>query len=112
MLRRLLSFLLGETTLEGRSPKWSAERAAWLAEHGECEACGGKEALEVHHCLPVSYYPELELDRSNFMTLCDAPLRLCHLLIGHSGNWRGYNPHCREDAALMRKRRQERKHSR
>jgi hypothetical protein len=98
--------------LEGRNGKWRTVRDAWLAEHNTCAACGGKTHLAVHHIKPFHYYPELELDTTNFMTLCEKPGRNCHLWIGHSGDWKAWNPHAVEDAALMLKRKQERKYER
>ena len=95
-----------------RSPHWPAVRDAWLEKHPTCAACGTDEHCEVHHVKPFSYYPELELEESNFMTLCRKPGHNCHLRIGHSGDWKSWNPHAREDAALMLKRQEERKYSR
>jgi len=111
MLSRLLSLLLSPL-YEARSPQWSKERAAWLQDHPTCEACGTREMLVVHHEHPYQYFPELELSWSNFMTLCEHPSRNCHLNIGHSGDFRAWNPNARTDAALMLKRRNERKYSR
>ena len=44
------------------------------------------------------------------MTLCEEPSRNCHHWFGHSLDWKAFNPHCREDAALEAKRIQERKY--
>lgn len=100
--------LFHSTAFEGRSSKWAALRVSWLAEHPFCAACAGKSNLDVHHIRPVHYYPELELDANNLLTLCSHPSRNCHLLVGHSGDWSAYNPNVIEDAALMLLRRQNR----
>lgn len=91
---------------EPRSPHWPKVRAEYLAKHPTCEACGGKTDLNVHHCLPYHLRHDLELEPRNLITLC----RVHHEWIGHSGNWKAYNPHVREDAALMLKRIKERKY--
>ena len=108
MFRFLINLFTGKPLEGARSPMWSRERAAWIEEHGECEACGGTEDVQCHHVVPVSFDKTLELVRSNFMTLCEAPNRGCHHRVGHSYNWQAANPHAREDAALQLKRIKER----
>ena len=112
MFRFLLNLFSGKPLEGARSPQWSRERAAYLAEHKMCEACGGAGDLQCHHKKPFGYFPELELDRSNFQTLCEHPARNCHLNVGHSGDFKAYNPNSVEDAALMLKRLSERKYTR
>lgn len=89
-----------------RSGKWGTVRDHWLTDHPTCAACGTDEDLDVHHILPFSSYPEAELDpeNDNLITLC----RLHHQWIGHSGNFRFWNPHVKSDAALQLKRVRER----
>jgi 5-methylcytosine-specific restriction enzyme A len=82
-----------------RSPRWPKLRRAWLADNPRCAACGGSKAVEVHHCVPFSWRPDWELERSNFLTLCEQSPWDCHLRIGHCGNWTKANPHARADAA-------------
>ncbi len=78
-----------------RSGKWPAVRAAYLAEHGECEACGKTADLNVHHVLDFSRNPDLELDPENLITLCETD----HLVFGHFHHtqWPA-NPNVRQDA--------------
>lgn len=71
-----------------RSPKWPAVRAAHLKAHPACEACGQRDALEVHHIEPFHLRPELELDPTNLVTLCGVP---CHIVHGHFMNWSLFN---------------------
>lgn len=52
----------------------------------------------MHHCDPVDWNPERELDDTNLLTLC----RRCHLFVGHLGLWSSYNPDVRQDAAIWR----------
>jgi 5-methylcytosine-specific restriction protein A len=103
---------LGYSSGPRRSPLWPSVRKAHLLQHPRCEVCGCTDNLEVHHVKPFQYFPELELVSSNLRTACETPARNCHLNVGHSGDFKGYNPHFDEDAALMLKRRKERKYSR
>lgn len=95
-----------ETLLVGapRSPQWRTVRNKYIKAHPECEACGSREDLNVHHIRPFSTHPELELVESNLVTLC----RSHHLSLGHMcpdgrRNWSECsNPNVRRDAARMR----------
>jgi len=55
--------------------------------------CGGTKAVEVHHLIPFSIAPDLELDPHNLITLCERKKYgiNCHLLVGHLGNYRRFN---------------------
>lgn len=77
-----------------RSPKWSAARSAFIKLHPLCSVCGTKDDCEVHHVRPFHLHPELELDPTNFITLC----RPHHYLFGHFMNWSSFNISVREDA--------------
>ena len=83
-----------------RSGKWSAVRALHLASHPSCTACGGTKKLEVHHIAPFHTNPLLELEPSNLITLCELGKNgiVCHLAIGHLGNYKTINPVSPEDA--------------
>jgi hypothetical protein len=83
-----------------RSTHWPAVRAAYLKEHPTCAVCGGKEKLEVHHRRPFHLHPELELDPTNFITLCESDKNgcNCHLMFGHIGNFKSYNIAVESDA--------------
>ena len=81
-----------------RSPKWNAVRKAHLEKHKTCEVCGGDDNVEVHHVLPVHLYPELELDVTNLLSLCNGAGGGCHLRMGHLGSWKAFNPSIRQDA--------------
>src|SRR5690348_7088243 len=88
-----------------RSDKWPEVRKAWLEQHPTCAACGGTKNLEVHHIQAFHLHPELELDPSNFITLCE-PLGIeHHLKVGHTVNgkssWKINNTTVREDAQRM-----------
>ena len=78
-----------------RSPKWPALAKAHLKQEGWCRYCGSVEHLEVHHVLPFHLFPDQELNPANLITLCMNPASLCHLRIGHLGDWFKYNPKVR-----------------
>lgn len=82
-----------------RSSAWPKVRAAHLQANASCEACGQRDALEVHHVQPFHLRPELELDPTNLMTLCADP---CHIVHGHLMAWSRHNPTARIDVRQYR----------
>ena len=78
-----------------RSPEWPRVEKEHLRGEPTCQWCGGTEMLQVHHMKPFHLHPELELDDSNLITLCEEPGRDCHLKDGHLDNWRDFNPDIR-----------------
>ena len=84
-----------------RSAQWPHVRDVHLITHNRCACCGGTAKLRVHHIEPFHACPDKELDPNNLITLCEAKRYgvNCHLLIGHLGNWRKFNPLARMDAA-------------
>lgn len=83
----------------GRSSRWPRVRREFLSEHPVCACCGGKKLLNVHHVKPFHINPELELDPSNLITLCEGSNGLnCHLWVGHAGDWKAWNILVRADA--------------
>lgn len=93
-----------------RSPHWAAVRHAYAVQNPACAACGGLKLIQIHHKKPFHLHPDLELDPSNFITLCESPERLCHHRIGHSLDWKAFNPHVVDDAAISFQRIEERKY--
>ena len=102
---------------QSRSSKWPAVRDAWIKAHPACAACGstGKpgKPVQAHHVIPFSVDAngdadgdgiKNELDPENLITLCVDGVggTNCHLMIGHSGNFKLHNPQVREDAARFR----------
>ncbi len=87
-----------------RSPEWPTVAHAHLALEPGCMVCGHRgQGLQVHHIKPFHLYPELELDPSNLITLCEIRGRDHHLLIGHLDNWESYNPQVRVDVKKYHK---------
>ena len=82
-----------------RSPKWRKTQDAFL-KGKRCAVCGGKMSMTAHHKIPFSIAPELELIEDNLLPLCEAERYGidCHLLVGHLGNFRRYNPTVVADA--------------
>lgn len=104
--KRERSKLVGGNDDHGkRSNKWPTARKHFLKTVTDgCAACGAKQGLQVHHCVPFHDDPSKELDQSNFIALCEYVGGLeCHELIGHGGSFKKYNPNVRADAAALRK---------
>lgn len=87
------AYNVAHAILHPRSPHWPAVRRAWLKTHPHCAnpRCLSVEKIEVHHRQPYHLYPNLELNPTNFVTLCMSANE-CHLRVGHGGSWRAYNP--------------------
>lgn len=76
-----------------RSSSWREVRTAHIKLNPECQVCGSTRKVEVHHIVPFHLAPDMELEPSNLMTLCENKRYgiNCHLLIGHLGNYRRIN---------------------
>lgn len=89
---RVLDYKLGKLELgTERSPEWPKVRAAFLKDHPACAICNRTENLNVHHIKPFHKYPNLELDPTNLMTLCEAKGGNHHLWWGHLGDFKSWN---------------------
>lgn len=87
-----------------RSPKWVSVRKKHLKNNGFCVACGATEHLQVHHLKPFHLFPELELEPSNLITLCEKVIQdedttndNHHLVLGHRGNFHKNNENVLKD---------------
>lgn len=80
-----------------RSPLWNYFRNKHIEQNPLCAVCDTKEDCAVHHIIPFTVNPHLELKPENFLTLC----REHHLWIGHLGSFRSYNIDVIEDAKIM-----------
>jgi len=103
IIKHLIDAAKGKHPLSAvRSGQWPAVRKQHLALHPTCEVCGGTQKLEVHHKRPFHLHPNLELEPTNLVTLCEANKDgvNCHLLFGHLGNFRSFNVDVLIDAAL------------
>lgn len=101
MIRHLRAL---KESLEGkpfavRSSHWSTVRKHHLQNHPTCAACGGTEKLQVHHKQPYHLHPDLELEPTNLITLCEYGDIDCHFNIGHHRDWKSFNPNVELDAA-------------
>lgn len=103
VLRNIKDAVQGKAPLgHKRSNHWPTVRKHFIESNPVCAACGGKEKLEVHHVSPYHLHPELELDPNNLITLCESKQinnLICHLVYGHLGNYKNFNPNVAEDAA-------------
>jgi 5-methylcytosine-specific restriction endonuclease McrA len=84
-----------------RSTLWPKVREEHLKQNGTCAVCSSTELLEVHHIKPFHNNPELELEPSNLITLCESKKHgvNCHLFFGHCGNYKLNNPDVISDAS-------------
>lgn len=84
-----------------RSGHWPTVRKQHLALHPTCAMCGGADKLEVHHIRPFHLHPNLELEPTNLVTLCEANKggANCHLLFGHLSNFKSFNVDVLADSA-------------
>jgi len=87
----------------GRSSQWSRVRKENIKDYCEmCEKkCGLLKPCELHHILPFNLRPDLELDPTNFITVC----RHCHLYFAHLGSFKSFNLDIKKDALLWVERR-------
>lgn len=97
--------------LEGKAPPDARRSAKWRKVRDDflkdkcCAVCGGKKNLIAHHMIPFHIAPDLELDESNLLALCEATYSWnCHLLFGHLGNWQRTNMNVLADAAYWHQR--------
>ena len=85
-----------------RSGKWRKVRKMHLKKQPDCQICGLRRKVEVHHVIPFHVAPHLELRPENLVTLCENKKYgiNCHLLIGHLGNYRKFNTDFQMDAVV------------
>src|SRR4051812_46719243 len=84
-----------------RSPHWRIVRKAFLMGKS-CAVCGGTKRLEAHHKVPFHLDMSLEPNPFNLIALCEGKKSInCHLIVGHLGNFRGFNPDVEMDAATL-----------
>ena len=105
MIKRIKDLVQGKAPLAAkRSSHWSTVRKHHLEKNGECAVCGDKNKLEVHHIQPFHLHPELELEPTNLLTMCESKSYgiICHLLIGHNGCYKNINPNVVEDSATWK----------
>jgi 5-methylcytosine-specific restriction endonuclease McrA len=96
--------------LAKRSPQWPAVERDHLRREPDCQVCGGKKQLNVHHKKPFHLFRELELDPANLITLCNA--KRCHVMFGHGGDFKAWNPNVVSDVLDAKRMIQGRKYER
>jgi hypothetical protein len=102
-----------KTAGSARSSDWPRVRREHLKNNPRCALCLGTKTIEVHHIRPFHLHPELELEPSNLITLCESGANgiVCHRAIGHLGNYQAINPESPQDALLWRSKIQNRQKS-
>lgn len=111
MLTRIKEALQGKVPLGiQRSSRWRKVREVHLKNNPKCELCEGAKKLRVHHIKPFHTHPELELEPTNLITLCECLSYgiNCHLLVGHLGNFRKVNHNSVADIAVWNSKLKER----
>src|ERR1039458_5963866 len=85
-----------------RSSHWPHVRKEFLLKNTKCAVCGGHRKLEVHHIKPFHLHPNLELDLTNLIVLCEDKKDgiNCHLAFGHLGNFKSFNARVKFDAEI------------
>ena len=94
LIKHIKDVAQGKTTIDNpRSEHWPVVRKQHLLRQPCCALCGGSDKLEVHHIRPFHLHPELELEPTNLITLCESLKggANCHLLFGHLGNFKSFN---------------------
>jgi hypothetical protein len=87
-----------------RSPHWHHVEKEHLAKEPACQWCGYSKHVQVHHIRPFHLAPELELDPSNLITLCEEGGYLnCHLVHGHNGDFKSFNLAIRQECEEHKK---------
>jgi hypothetical protein len=84
-----------------RSDDWLKVSRRFRKRNPSCAACpttGTNRNNPVHHIKPYQWWPELELEESNLITLC----RTHHWTFGHLCDWKSYNLNVVEDAEIWR----------
>lgn len=94
-----------------RSSKWPTVREAHLKEFPACAVCDSKDSVEVHHKKPFHLHPELELEPTNLISLCESKKHgvNCHLFFGHLGNYKVENSEVEQDVSIWREKFSKRK---
>jgi len=83
------------------NPRFGPAAKLWLRDK-RCLVCGGRKRLQCHHKYPFHLFPSLEMDERYWRPLCEGDHRLnCHLLVGHGGDYSGFNPLVDELAGIM-----------
>lgn len=99
ILQPTKEFFQGKPYPFRRSSEWLSLRKTILSLAPYCSACGSKHNLNVHHIIPFHLRPDLELQQSNLIVLCENKTLNCHLAFGHLMNWKSYNSKVVEDSA-------------
>jgi hypothetical protein len=104
VLTKINDILKGKAPMSAsRSNEWPKVRDEHLKNNPTCVCCGGTKKLEVHHIQPFHLHPSLELEPSNLITLCEDASNgiICHLCLGHLGNYKSFNKDVVQDAKAL-----------
>jgi hypothetical protein len=102
----MVMLLTTVVTGEERSPEWARVRKSFAQKHQRCLICGiEKKSLQIHHVVPFSINPDLELEKNNLIPLCTSKYwgYNDHLVVGHAQNFKLENPWVLLDIVEARK---------
>jgi len=89
-----------------RSPQWRKVREEHLKKFPTCYVCGSNKKITVHHIYPYHLFPDMELEESNLITLCEGgrfKSLNCHIVFGHCCDFKDVNTQCEIDAEIWRR---------
>src|SRR5450759_3744501 len=84
-----------------RSDDWNKVRRRFLKMNPMCAVCDARKRIAAHHIKPYHLFPELELEPTNLITLCENGANH-HIFVGHLQSWKSYNSDVIQDAAIWR----------
>lgn len=84
-----------------RSSRWPTVRKNFLG-NKPCALCCGMDKREVHHKKSFKEHPELELDETNLIVLCESKKWgiTCHQFFGHLGDYKRINNNVEADVKI------------
>jgi 5-methylcytosine-specific restriction endonuclease McrA len=103
LIKNIKDVIQGKATFKcTRSKHWPKIRKKHLLDNPKCVVCEEEKQIEVHHIKPFHEFPELELEPTNLVTLCESKKFgiVCHLLVGHLGSYKKINPDVLNDAKI------------
>lgn len=81
--------------LESQMRKWCKGKV--------CAVCGGTKKVQAHHLYPRHIWPQLMWLPEFWYPLCRGSNIIdCHCVVGHGGDFKGFNPYCMAMAEMLR----------
>ena len=106
IIKKIKDVIEGKASIgHKRSSQWPTVRKHHIEKNPKCALCEGESKLEVHHIKPFHEHPELELEPTNLITLCESYSYgiCCHRTVGHLGDYKKINPDVVKDVEIWNK---------